>query len=152
MHAPHRGGYVVDLDVLQQVAGGSRLDGLEEVLFLVAHREHDDPGARDGGLDALRGLDAVLPGHAHVHERDVGHEAIGQFDRLLPVARLTDHLDVRLRGQRQCQAPPDQLVIVHDQHADRLARLCAGLARLGHEASLIRLAPDIPSFRSLTCA
>src|SRR5579875_3190351 len=121
---------LIQRDVLEQVAARASLDGLEQVLFLVAHRQDDDLRARGGLLDRAARLDAAAPRHPDVHEHDIGQGLACLRHRLGPVARLADDLDVGLAHQHDLQAAAEQRVIIDDQRADRLG------AGPGHAARL----------------
>ena len=104
-HGPDGLGHLLDRDLLQQVAVGARLDGLVEVVLLVADRQHQDLGARADVPDLPGRLDAVDPRHAHVHEDHVGRQFLGLGDGLLAVVRLGDDLDVVLGARARRTGP-----------------------------------------------
>jgi uncharacterized protein YcaQ len=118
VHRADRLGHLVQRDVLQQVAAGPGPDRLEQVLFLVADRQHDDLGAGRDLLGRPARLDAAAPGHPDVHEHHVGQGLAGHGHRLGAVARLPDQVDVVLFGENHLQAAPEQRVIVRNQHPD----------------------------------
>ena len=125
VHRPDRLGHLVQRDVLQQVAAGARPDRLEQVLFLVADRQHHDLRARRDLLGRPARLDAAALRHPDVHEHDVGQRLAGHGHRLGPVARLPDQIDVVLFLQDHLQAAPEQRMIIGDQHPDGLRALAA---------------------------
>jgi hypothetical protein len=118
-------------DVLEQIAAGTRPDGLEQVLFLVADRQHDDLGARGCLFHGPACLDAAALGHPDVHQHHIGQRLGGLQLRLGPVARLADQFDVVLFVEDHLKPAPEQRVIVSDQHADGLRPPCDVRSRVG---------------------
>ena len=70
--------------------------------------------------DLAAGLDAVAVLQAHVEHGDVGVEGVDPADGLGLGARLADDLDVALGLEQVAQAPPDDLVVVEQEHGDSL--------------------------------
>ena len=68
---------------------------------------------------AARRLDAAQLRHADVHEDHVGRGLVRLAHGLVAVLGLGDDLDARLGLQHHDQAPPEQGVVVADQHPDR---------------------------------
>jgi hypothetical protein len=122
VHRPDRVGHLIQRDVLQQVAAGARPDRLEQVLFLVADRQHHDLRARRDLLGRPARLDAAALRHPDVHEHDIGQRFAGHGHRLGPVARLSDHVNVVLLGEDHLQAAAEQRMIIRDQHPDGIRR------------------------------
>src|SRR3954451_17584760 len=121
-HGADRVGDLLDGDLLQQVAGGAGLDRLVEIVLLVGDGQHEDLHRRHRLGQPPGGLDAADPGHADVHQQDVGSELLGLGDGVLAVLRLADDVDAVLELQDLDETPPEEGVIVDDQDADRLAR------------------------------
>ena len=71
-----------------------------------------------GGEDPPRRLQPVEPGHADVHQHDVGLQLLGEPDRAMAVLRLGGDLDVVLGLEDHAQAAADQALVVGDQHPD----------------------------------
>ena len=71
--------------------------------------------------DLAAGLDAVAVLQTDVEHGDVGVEGVHAVDGLCWVARLADHLDVALGLEQIAQPSPDDLVVVEEEHGDRLA-------------------------------
>ena len=76
------------------------------------------------GRDALAGdlggrVDAVASGHLDVHDHQVGPQALGEFDGLLPVAGLAHDL-VSLLAQHLGEIEPDERLVLGDENAARL--------------------------------
>src|SRR5262245_17558922 len=113
--------------VLAQEATGPRPQRLVHVLIQVIGGKNDHLSGGATRLAVPRGDD--LPGggqpvqhrHPDVHQHHVGSELAGEPGRLPPVARLPDHLQVRLAVQQRRQARPHQGLVVGDQHPDRAA-------------------------------
>ena len=64
-------------------------------------------------------LDPVDLRHAHVHQDDVRRDAARQLDRLAPVGRLADDLEVGLRLEDHPEAGAHECLVVDDQHPHR---------------------------------
>src|SRR4029077_12625159 len=64
-----------------------------------------------------------------IEEDHVGVRAASLEDRLAPGARLTDGLDVRLRGRQQPDPGADDRMVVDDQDANRAGHLVPDLNR-----------------------
>lgn len=56
----------------EQIAGGARADGVEDILVVVEHGEHQDLDRREMGLDRPHTFDAGDIRQADVHEDDIG--------------------------------------------------------------------------------
>jgi hypothetical protein len=128
------GGHVVGRLLLEEVAVGAGLDGLEEVVLLLGDGQHHDPDGRYAGPDVPGGVDAVAARHADVHEDHVRDQLLHPGDGLLAVARFGDHINGGLRSQglgsqglgsqglgsqRLAQAAPVHDVIVGDHNPYR---------------------------------
>ena len=81
------------------------------------------------GEEPARRLDAVDVGHADVHQDDVRPQAPRLRDRLAPVRRLADDLDVLLGLEDHAEAGADERLVVGDQDAQAHAGLTGSLAR-----------------------
>jgi hypothetical protein len=113
------GGHLVRRDLLEEIPGRARLDGVVEIGFLVADRQHDDLGAGGDLLDGGACLDPAPLGHPHIHQDDVGQQVGGLLDGLGAVARLPHDLDVLLGREHDLQAPAEQGVVVDHKDSDR---------------------------------
>ena len=71
-----------------------------------------------GGEDPPGRLEPVELGHADVHQDDGRVEAGRLVDRLEPVRRLGDDLDVLLPGEQQAKAGAHHRLVVGDEDAD----------------------------------
>ena len=131
-HRADRVGDLLDRDLLQQVAGGARLDRLVQVGFVVADREHEDLHMRERTLDLTGRFDARLLGHADVHEDHVGHELLGADHHLGTVRGLADELEIGLLVEHHLQPATEQGMVVAHQHPQLLR---AGLDLVGHPRS-----------------
>jgi hypothetical protein len=70
---------------------------------------------------ALGGPDPAEDRHAQVHQDHVGLHRLGEADRLLPVAGLGDHLQLRVHRQRGLDAIPGQRMVVGHEDANDIA-------------------------------
>jgi hypothetical protein len=124
--------------VLEQVTGGTRLQGGAHPLLLDerGHRDHLDVGPAP--LDLGGGGHAVHHGHLQVHEDDVGQPARavedGQLvERPLAVVGLADHGHPRLGRQVGRQPGAHHLVVVDEEDPSLVRRrircLCHALTR-----------------------
>src|SRR5690606_2007419 len=104
--------------LLQHVAGRAGLDHVDDEAVLEHRRERHDLDVGEAAPDLARGLDAVHDGHQQVHHDDVGPELLDELERLAPVARLADDLEVGLEPEGEPQAPPHDGVVVNEQDAD----------------------------------
>ncbi len=136
---PGRDGVGRQLRVDVAVSGVHGTDDLGELLRADRLR-HEAPGARrQGPLEVAR---AAVPGHDHgaaagqfrpqgcgdphavgaghleVQHRDIGPVRPRHGDRLGPGRRFGDDLDVVLQPQQRRQRPPDQVLVIRQQHAD----------------------------------
>ena len=68
-----------------------KADGLHGVFQIrfVLRRNPDDMDLREGLLDVLRGLDAILAGHFHIHNNDVRCESKSQVNGFVTVCGIT---------------------------------------------------------------
>ena len=115
------------LGVLEQESGCAGVDGRHHVLVQVERRQDDHAGlARrvSGGrfqrADAAGRFQSVHAGHAHVHQHHIGVQRFGQRHRLGAIARLPDHLYVRLGSDHHCESRSHQFLIVGDDHPNSL--------------------------------
>src|SRR5215469_16090177 len=97
VHGADRACYLIERDVFQQVAACPGADRVEEVLFLVADRQHDDLCAGGDILERPARLDTAAPRHTDVHEHHVGQRLARHPHCLFAIARLADELDSRDR-------------------------------------------------------
>src|SRR6478672_1323339 len=106
-------------NVLQEEAARPGSDRLDHVLVDVEGREDQDLGrAVLRGQDPRR-LDAVQPGHPHVHQDDVRPQATGLLDRIESIGGLPHELDVLFGPQRHLERRAHERLIVGDEDADR---------------------------------
>src|SRR5204862_335837 len=92
---------------LEDVAGGARLQRLEEELLVVVHRQDEHAELRAPLAQLCRRLQSGLALHADVEDREVDVVLEAALDRLGAVDRLGDELDCRIeRRQLALEAPP----------------------------------------------
>jgi hypothetical protein len=104
---------------LDQVAGRSGLDRLQDVALLAAGRQHQHPYLRARLDDPAGGLDAVQSGHLQIGHHDGGSGGHRPIDRLEPVGGRGDHLEAGLAQIAGDRVPPHRVVVGH-QHPERL--------------------------------
>src|SRR6516225_6746341 len=117
---PHGGDQVRAGRVLQQETAGAGAQRLVDVVIQVEGGEDDDfrRGGEQGDLPG--GRQSVHHRHAHVHQHHVRFLAGRELDGPHAVGRLPgDHEPGGLEDH--AKAGPDQLLIVYDEHAKRIA-------------------------------
>src|SRR5699024_7957717 len=109
-------------------AARPRLQRGEEVVVPVegGQDEHPPEVLRD---DLAGRGDPVQHRHLDVHDDDVGRRGARQLERLLPVARLTDDLDVVLDREHHREPGADDRLVVDEQHPQHLAHPLASARR-----------------------
>src|SRR5690606_28459583 len=133
---------------LEQEPGGARAQRTEHVLVEVERGEHEHLG--QALLDDLpRRRHAVRPGHAHVHEHDVGPQRPCVRHGHRAVTGLAHDLDVAGGGEQHAQAGADGRVVVREQHPDHealpsAARAVAASAASGRGSSARTTQPSAP--------
>src|SRR5439155_25529431 len=75
-------------------------------------------GLGSAAADLARSLEAVKPGHHHVHQHDVGVQALDGFESLAPILRVADDVDLGLRFQQHLQRLAQYRMVVDDEHFD----------------------------------
>ncbi len=58
----------------------------------------------------------VITGHVQVHDDDVGRQFADEAQRRLAVVRLSGHLEALLL-EETAQPAPEEIVVVHEKHA-----------------------------------
>src|SRR5215218_6114235 len=106
------------LRVLEEVAGGAGVEGVEDPRAIGERGEHHHLHLLPGSLDAASRLDPVEARHLEVHEDHVGVRVEGKLDALCSVGRDSDQRDVlRLLQELGEPGPQDRMVVDHE-HAD----------------------------------
>jgi hypothetical protein len=98
-------------DGLEHVAAGACLQGREEVLLVVVHRQHQHPRWFPPPRQFACGLQPGPPGHRDVEHRQVDGRRTERFDRLGAVTGFGDHLQIRFAVQDQSYAASHQSMI-----------------------------------------
>ena len=101
---------------LEQVAGGPRPDRLEQVVLRPRRREDDDLARRRCMTDLRQRRETVHAGHGEIEQDELRLQLPGARDRLLPVGRLTDDVEV-VASQERREGLAGEGVIVDDQDA-----------------------------------
>ncbi len=117
---PHAAHQFCSRRVLQEEAARARLQGGVDVLVEIERCQNQHTNRRVGGNDLAGRLDAVHPGHTHIHQHDIGFQRRGLRDRRLAGAGLADNLDVVLRIEQHGEARAHQLLVVHEEHSHHL--------------------------------
>ncbi|MDH6614991.1 hypothetical protein M2163_002099 [Streptomyces sp. SAI-135] len=109
-HRPHGTQEFRRFGVLDQEAGGTGADRLEDVLVELEGGEHDHPHVLEAGVpgDAPGRGETVEQRHADVHQDDVRPQFAHLAHRLLAVGGLPRHLDVRLRVEQGPETGPHE--------------------------------------------
>ena len=112
---------LVAVGVLEHVARRSGDEHVADRALILEPGERHDPEVRIERLEPAGRLDAVHHGHPHVHQHDVGLGRGDQLQRLGAVARLPHHHEL-VGVEERDEGVAEPRVVVHDQHADTLAR------------------------------
>src|SRR3954447_11561649 len=100
---------------LQHVTGGACLEGLEEVLLVVVHRQDQRAQLRAATAELGGGLEAGHARHGHVKDREVDVVSERSLHGLGSVAGLRDDLEVRLCVEDELQATTHDRVVVGEE-------------------------------------
>ena len=136
---------ILDRRVLQQVAARAGEDRVHHVLFLVGDREHDHARQRRVTADVARGLDAGHPRHVEIHDDDVGRREADVLQRLRAGRRLGDDLHALLLEQVP-EPRPEEVVVVDEQHADRVLGCVLDRCNVGQRC-LLDSVRGVPVYR-----
>ena len=137
-HGAHRADEVGAADLLEHVPGRARHDRVHQGVVVGERGQH-----QAGHLGQL-GTDLPADGHpVSVGQPDVKHGHVrpqrgDPGERRRSGARFADHLDVALGLKHVPHAAPDDLVVVEQEHPDRLGRVL--VAGFGFHGFLLRLA------------
>ena len=105
-----------------RVLGGTDADpaGLEHRGRVLHPGEDEDPDRRALFLEAPGYLESVDARKAHVQDEHVRLQPRARVERRVAVAGLPHHLDPGVLLTRHPDGVPEQRVVVHDHHPDRL--------------------------------
>ena len=122
--------------VLEQEAAGAGAQRGEHVLVEVERRQDDHARRRVAvALDQHpRRRDAVEPGHADVHQHDVGGGDREALERLAAVLGLADHRHVGLRVDHHPQTGADERLVVDQEDAGHARSSATSPAGAGSRA------------------
>jgi hypothetical protein len=133
--------------LLEDVSAGTRAQRGEDEVVVAEHAE--DQHVRVGALlgDARGRLDPVDPGHAHVHQHDVGLRRAHQLDGLLAVRGRAHELGDVGVGDRVAQPVTEHGMVVDDENADHGGRGRVASTRVPDRSpvSSRRLPPSSPA-------
>jgi hypothetical protein len=113
-----RGGELLGRAVLEDESVGPCLQRPPEHVVVVEGGQYQDADRLAEPAQLPGGVDAVQPGHPHVHQHDVGPVLPDRGDRFEAVGAFGDHDDVRFRPQYQVQAGADHRLVVGEHHPD----------------------------------
>ena len=107
--------------VLDDEAGGARLERPAQVAGPAERRHHEGAHAGQGAAHGRRCRDAVDARHLDVEQAHVGAGGPGRVDDLVAPAHLRDHLEIGLEREQRRERPTHEGLVVGEQHLDRLA-------------------------------
>jgi len=116
-------------DLLEHVAGRSGHDRGQHRLVVAESGEHQARYLRRPGADLPADRYPVTIRQPDIEHGDAGAQRRNLGQRGGGGARLADHLDVRLGLQKHADTAADDLLILQQEHADRLSRRIAGRLR-----------------------
>ncbi|CAM5367528.1 hypothetical protein SDIAM26S_02855 [Streptomyces diastaticus subsp. diastaticus] len=119
VHGTDRGEQFGRRNVLEHEPAGTGPEAGEGVLVQVEGGQDQHLRRVLGGADPPGGLHPVQARHPHVHQHHVDGGGPQHLDRLGAVARLPDHLHVRLGREHHAEAGAQKRLVVHEHHADR---------------------------------
>ena len=117
---PHRRGQGVGGALFDQVSGRAQGSHLLDISVIFVCGEDEDPGGGDRFEDLPGGFQPIEQGHGDVHYHDGGAEFPGPLDRLAPVVRLANHLNVPLSLQQRFEPFADDRMVFRQQDCDVL--------------------------------
>ena len=97
-------------------------------LCVVEGAEHDDRGVWMEPADRTRGGDAVCARHRDVHQRDIRTQRVDELDSFDAVRGSADDDEHRELGEQRREPRRERVVVLDDQHSQRLARCSGGIA------------------------
>src|SRR5207253_10535292 len=106
-------------------AARAREDRVHHIAVVFGDRQHYDPRQRCDRGDVARRLDAAHARHVEIHDDDVGRDLAHEPHRLAAGRGFADDLDTLLLEQ-VAETRAEKVVVVDDQHAERLARTLPG--------------------------
>ena len=83
---------LIGADVFQEIPGHPRPHGVGQRRSRLLHCEQDDLRLRGDAHDLPRRFDPADPGHADVHEDDLGRDLLDRLHGLLTAGRLSHDL------------------------------------------------------------
>ncbi len=110
-------------DLLEDVAGGAGHDGVEEGFVVAEAGEHEAGELGHFGAQVAADADAVAVGEADVQDGDVGFEGGDAGQGGGGGAGFADDGEVGFGFEEVADAPADDLMIIKQEHPDRLLRL-----------------------------
>jgi signal transduction histidine kinase len=135
-HGAHRADQIGAADLLQHVARGSGHDRVEQRLVITKRGEHQARHLGHPGPDLPAHRHPVAIRQPHVEHGHVRPEHRDTRQRRRRGASLTHDPDAGLAFQQVTDAPAHHLVIIEEEHRDRLDGLVAGHRAVGRTCHL----------------
>ncbi len=104
---------------LEQIAGSSRLLGLNAILRTHGNAEDQDFRRGEGLVNEAGCGEAIHDWHPDIHEHEIRMELPGPREGFLPITSLADDRQVWFAGKQESQACPNPLVIIYDEDPSR---------------------------------
>ena len=118
VNATDRLGDLLGTGALRQKPGRAGAERRQNPLLVREARQRQHTHPRRALSQGLRRCDPIELGHDDVHHDDIRLQRVHLLERLDPVLRLTDDVDVRHEIEEGAEAVPHDRVIVNDQNAD----------------------------------
>ena len=110
---------MLGLHRLEQVAIRPGLHGRGQVLFVLAHREHEDAHTGEGFFQGSNAIHPAHPGQVVVQQDQLGGLTARITQRLAHVRGLGYDLKTAILGQQGYQPAAEQGVVVHHHQSDK---------------------------------
>src|ERR1035441_8662102 len=127
-------------DLLHHIPPRPRHDRIKQRLIIPERRQHQARHPRHLRPDLPAHRHPVPIRQPHIKHRHIRPQRRNPGQRRGGRPRLPDHLDIRLGLQQVTDPPADHLVIIKEEHRDRLLRLVTDLLTVhwaGHDDSLV---------------
>ena len=125
-HRAHRADQVGAADLLEHVPGRAGHDRVEQRLLVAERGQHQAGHLGHPGPDLPAHRHPVPVRQPHVQDGHVGAQRLDPGQRRGCRPGLAGHPDIRLRLQQVTDTPADHLVVIEEEHRDRLLRLGGG--------------------------
>lgn len=109
---------VIAADVLENVAGRTRHDGVKQRLVVGIRREHEAPDLGHERSNVSAHLDPRAVWEPYVEDGDVRPRRWDAVHCLLLRTSLAHDSHIALESEEIGKTTPDEFVIVHEEHSD----------------------------------